>query len=243
MAAGAGGGGNDAPPAPCPCAKGSKGQRDCARGQEGGGPSLKNSSQEAARTARNGLPLLGALCEGKGLNDYVFTRGDGSPVKDFRAAWQNMCIRAAVPCPDKTPSRFECKKCGALMDAGMATNQVKAKDLDMPVRETVLTTPAVFRVPIDDLRRTLHRIFEGGVDRLEDKLYRFPNNENSGWPSLTCIGLQPAEVYSGGPWVRGYGIGKRDVGNGCEGQNSAIKRENRTLSARFLRAWKACWVR
>jgi hypothetical protein len=70
------------------------------------------------------------MCEDKGSNDYVFTRDDGSPVKDFRAAWQNMCIRACVPCPDGTLSRFECKKCGALINAGMATCQAKTTDED-----------------------------------------------------------------------------------------------------------------
>jgi integrase len=58
--------------------------------------------------------LLTVLCEGKGPEDHVFTRHDGERVRDFRAAWQNMCVRAGVP-----GSKFECKKCEEPMDAGV----------------------------------------------------------------------------------------------------------------------------
>ena len=85
----------------------------------------KNGEGRVVPVMSNVLLLLGALCEGKKLTDYVFTWDDGSPIRDFRGAWQNMCIRAGVPCPDGTPSRFVCRKCGALMDAGTATCQVK----------------------------------------------------------------------------------------------------------------------
>ena len=74
--------------------------------------------------------MLTTLCAGKGSNDYVFTRDDGTPVRDFRGAWQNMCIRAAVRCRDGTISRFECRKCGAPMDAGTRICSVKTKDAD-----------------------------------------------------------------------------------------------------------------
>jgi integrase len=78
----------------------------------------KNGKGRVVPLMSNVYALLSALCEGKGPNEYVFTREDGSPVKDFPAAWQNMCIRACVPCPDGTLSRFECTKCGAAMEAG-----------------------------------------------------------------------------------------------------------------------------
>ncbi|HEY1253424.1 MAG TPA: tyrosine-type recombinase/integrase, partial [Terracidiphilus sp.] len=90
----------------------------------------KNGEGRVVPVMSNVLPLLGALCEGKKLTDQMFTRDDGSPVKEFRAAWQNMCIRAGVPCPDGTPSRFVCRKCGAVMDAGTATCQIRTKDED-----------------------------------------------------------------------------------------------------------------
>jgi len=90
----------------------------------------KNSESRVVPLMSNVYPLLATLCAGKGQNEYVFTREDGSPVKDFLGAWQNMCIRACVPCPDGTPSRFECHKCGASMDAGSTTCQVKIIDKD-----------------------------------------------------------------------------------------------------------------
>jgi len=62
--------------------------------------------------------LLAALCEGKDPDDHVFTRADGKPVKDFRAAWQNLCIRACLPGPDGKPSHFECSKCKAPIAGG-----------------------------------------------------------------------------------------------------------------------------
>lgn len=90
----------------------------------------KNGEGRVVPIMSNILPLLEALCQGKKSNERVFTRQDGSPVKDFRFAWQNMCIRAAVPCPDGSISRSVCGKCGAPMDAGMRTCTVKHTDQD-----------------------------------------------------------------------------------------------------------------
>ncbi len=90
----------------------------------------KNDEGREVPLLGNVCELLRALCEGKQPNDAVFTREDGSPVLDFRGAWQNMCIRAAVPGPDGTPCRFECKKCKAPMDGGVATCHVKTKGED-----------------------------------------------------------------------------------------------------------------
>src|SRR6185436_16821083 len=39
------------------------------------------------------LSLVATMCEGKGPDDALFTRTDGVPVRDFRTAWQNMCVR------------------------------------------------------------------------------------------------------------------------------------------------------
>ena len=41
--------------------------------------------------------LLTACVEGKGGDDYIFTRPNGKLVRDFRATWQNACERAGVP--------------------------------------------------------------------------------------------------------------------------------------------------
>jgi integrase len=41
--------------------------------------------------------LLTALVHGKAADDWVFTRKNGKPVKDFRVMWQNACAHAGVP--------------------------------------------------------------------------------------------------------------------------------------------------
>lgn len=41
--------------------------------------------------------LLAALIEGKRDDDHVFTRKDGTPVKDFRDSWEAMFMDAGIP--------------------------------------------------------------------------------------------------------------------------------------------------
>ena len=41
--------------------------------------------------------LLAQCIEGKALDDHVFTREDGKPVRDFRKVWRNLCKTAGVP--------------------------------------------------------------------------------------------------------------------------------------------------
>lgn len=41
--------------------------------------------------------LLSALVHGKSTDDFVFTRANGKPVRDFRDMWQNACAHAGVP--------------------------------------------------------------------------------------------------------------------------------------------------
>ena len=41
--------------------------------------------------------LLSALVHGKSADDYVFTRANGNPVRDFRGTWQKACAHAGVP--------------------------------------------------------------------------------------------------------------------------------------------------
>jgi integrase len=51
------------------------------------------------------LELLRSACEGKRQDDYVFTRDNGKPIKCFRGAWQNLCVRAGV-------GELHCVDCG-----------------------------------------------------------------------------------------------------------------------------------
>lgn len=56
--------------------------------------------------------LLRAAVDGKGPDDFVFTRENGKPVKDFRGAWKNLCARVGV-------GHWECsRKCGAVFESG-----------------------------------------------------------------------------------------------------------------------------
>ena len=41
--------------------------------------------------------LLGALVHGKNPEDFVFTRDNGKPVRDFRETWKNACTHAGIP--------------------------------------------------------------------------------------------------------------------------------------------------
>jgi integrase len=52
--------------------------------------------------------LLRAAVMNKKPTDCVFTREDGKPIKDFRGAWRNLCVRAGT-------GRWECRKCGAAL--------------------------------------------------------------------------------------------------------------------------------
>lgn len=85
----------------------------------------KNGEGRVVPLMSNVFPLLAALCAGKNQNEF-----DGSPVKDFRCAWQNMWIRADVPCSDGSMSRLVCGKCGSPMDAGTKICSVKTRDED-----------------------------------------------------------------------------------------------------------------
>jgi hypothetical protein len=49
--------------------------------------------------------LIPACTTGKGPNDFIFTRDDGEPIKDFRDAWWKACVAACV-------GKFVCGRCG-----------------------------------------------------------------------------------------------------------------------------------
>ncbi|RZU39113.1 phage integrase family protein [Edaphobacter modestus] len=52
--------------------------------------------------------LLRAAVAKKKPNDSVFTREGDEPIKDFRGAWRNLCVRAGT-------GRWECRKCGVTL--------------------------------------------------------------------------------------------------------------------------------
>jgi hypothetical protein len=56
----------------------------------------KNDEGWEVAMTRTVLELLTESIRGKQPEDYVFTREDGSPVRDFRQVWANVCSAAGV---------------------------------------------------------------------------------------------------------------------------------------------------
>ncbi len=63
----------------------------------------KNGDQRMITMTEHVSRVLVRCVYGKKPDDFVLTR-DGSPVKDFRGAWWNACIRAGL-------GRFQCREC------------------------------------------------------------------------------------------------------------------------------------
>ena len=58
----------------------------------------KNGEARTAPLTQKAFLLLSQLAQGKRPEDFLFTREDGSPVKDFRVVWAHACKHAG--CPD-----------------------------------------------------------------------------------------------------------------------------------------------
>lgn len=59
------------------------------------GSTKNREGREVAMTAKV-RELLGAAVYSKRPDDFVLTRSDGSPIKEFRGAWANLCERAGL---------------------------------------------------------------------------------------------------------------------------------------------------
>lgn len=57
----------------------------------------KNKSGREVVMTEAVFQLLSACILGKNAEDYVFTRPNGKPVRDFRSTWENACAHAGVP--------------------------------------------------------------------------------------------------------------------------------------------------
>ncbi|MDT8067193.1 MAG: tyrosine-type recombinase/integrase [Terriglobia bacterium] len=64
--------------------------------------------------------LLAACVIGKKADDFVFTRKNGKPVRDFRNTWENACVRAGV-------GKIVCARCFAPKISGQHCPKCKAK--------------------------------------------------------------------------------------------------------------------
>lgn len=52
--------------------------------------------------------LISACTVGKSHDDFIFTRDDGEPIRDFRVAWWKACVAAGV-------GKFVCRECGEIV--------------------------------------------------------------------------------------------------------------------------------
>jgi len=82
------------------------------------GSTKNGEGREVAMTAKV-AELLQLATSGKAAEDFVLTREDRKPVRDFRKAWRNLCERAALgsfacrACKQPVPKGGQCKGCGA----------------------------------------------------------------------------------------------------------------------------------
>jgi integrase len=56
----------------------------------------KNGRGRTVRMTQEVFTLLSACVLGKKPHDFVFTRANGRPVRDFRKTWESVCVRAGV---------------------------------------------------------------------------------------------------------------------------------------------------
>ena len=68
--------------------------------------STKNKKGRTAPMTPEVCALLTECARGKNPDDYLFTRADGTRVKDFRKAWRNLCVAAGL-------GKMICRSCEA----------------------------------------------------------------------------------------------------------------------------------
>jgi integrase len=67
--------------------------------------STKNDEGREVTMTASVRALLQESARGKDPDDFLFTRPDGKPVREFRKAWRNLCIAAGV-------GQMICRRCG-----------------------------------------------------------------------------------------------------------------------------------
>jgi len=80
----------------------------------------KNGDQRMILMTEHVFQILVRCVAGKKPADHVFTRDDGGPVKDFRQAWWNACIRSGL-------GRFQCRDCESNISEGRKCTTCNSK--------------------------------------------------------------------------------------------------------------------
>jgi integrase len=80
----------------------------------------KNGDQRMIQMTEHIFQILVRCVAGKKPADRVLTRDDGSPVKDFRQAWWNACIRSGL-------GRFQCRDCESNVSEGRKCTTCNSK--------------------------------------------------------------------------------------------------------------------
>lgn len=80
----------------------------------------KNSEGREVVMTDAAYTLLSACAIGKSPEDFVFTRKNGKPVRDFRTTWENACVGAGV-------GAIVCARCSAPKTAGQQCPKCKTK--------------------------------------------------------------------------------------------------------------------
>ena len=80
----------------------------------------KNGDQRMIHMTEHVFQCLVRCVAGKKSDDFVFTRDDGSRIKDFRQAWWKACIRAGL-------GRFECRDCDSNVSEGRRCSTCQSK--------------------------------------------------------------------------------------------------------------------
>lgn len=79
----------------------------------------KNGEGRKVVLTKKAYDLLMACVRGKKPEDFILTRNDGKPVRDFRASWHKLCIRSGKgqmfckQCQDEKAYAKFCPDCGA----------------------------------------------------------------------------------------------------------------------------------
>ena len=70
----------------------------------------KSGEGRVVKLTKDVYVLLSACVHRKKPDDYVFTRKNGQPVRDFRGTWHPLCVQAGL-------GKFRCAECDTEVDA------------------------------------------------------------------------------------------------------------------------------